>query len=211
MDPMVWLYSYASDSGWQGKCANCIGRQVVTVTKPDSSVDRHTFGNRWRINDGQLLTLEEGITNGVALRTTTHRYRGFEGQNFPDQFGTSPLITSDLMAARNRPQDQRVVTQQGVAFTWEAASGLAGFDRWARVLGVTKSSSLGYSRPEVTQYYDGEVRWAINQVKQVQDAGRVRERYEFDAATDQAARSTSSTASSSATTTTRPAARRRAC
>ena len=184
MDPMVWSYKYGSDSSWE-QCLTCVGQKSVTVTKPDGSIDRHTFGNRWRINDGQLLQLEEGITNGVPLRTTTYRYRDAAGQVFPDRFGTSPLITSDWMAALNRPQDLRVISQQGVNFTWRVNESSDGFEKWARVVDVTKSSSLGFSRTELTRYYDGLHRWAINQVEEVQDAGRVRESYLFDPYTDQ--------------------------
>ena len=76
---MAWSYSGDSNSpyGEWAPCNNCLDRKTVSVTEPGGAVTRHTFGIRWRVNEGQLLKTEEGwdANSGTALRTTVFNYR----------------------------------------------------------------------------------------------------------------------------------------
>ncbi|MDP1650021.1 MAG: hypothetical protein Q8M01_17720 [Rubrivivax sp.] len=147
---MTWTYNYAGGSSGWTTCTTCPDRKAVTVTDPGGVVTRHWFGIRWRVNEGQLLQLDEGWNGSTALRTTVYRYRTSAGQAYPEQFGTTLLKNSDDLATRNRPQDRRVVTQQGATFTWEAAAGATGLDGFARTRQVSMASSLGHARSETT-------------------------------------------------------------
>lgn len=113
----------------------CTSPRTVTVTEPTRGPGARRFGSRWRVNEGQLLKVEEGwnASTNTALKTTTYRYRTAAGERFPDQFGTSPQQNSDWLASRNRPQDQRVISLQSSTFTWQVDTTPAGFDPLAPV------------------------------------------------------------------------------
>jgi len=180
--PMSWAYSHTGVSGWT-TCTTCADRKVVTVTDPAGIVNRHSFGIRWRVNEGQLLQLDEGWNGSTALRTTVYRYRTAALQAYPEQFGTTLLKNSDDLATRNRPQDRRIITQQGATFTWEAAAGTVGLDRFARATRVTLSSSLGHAKTETTAYSDHSGKWVLGQVASVTDDLGVRQSTTYDAVT----------------------------
>jgi RHS repeat-associated protein len=166
---LTWSYSYSATQGsWDPCVANCSDRKTVTVTAPDGVATRHTFGIRFRVNEGQLLTLEEGITGGVAQRVVHTRYRA--SGPWPEPVGESINQNHDFMSVRLRPEDQRQTLQQGASFTWEVAAGNAGFDNQARPLRVTRSSSLGHSRVEDTVYADNLQRWVLGQVHTLTEA-----------------------------------------
>ena len=183
MQDMNWTYSYGSPSGWN-PCTGCSDRRVVIVTDPGGSKTAHQFGIRWQVNEGQLLQVDEGWTGSAWLKSTVHRYRTAVGQNFPDQFGSSLLSRSDYLASRNRPQDLRVTTQQGTAFTWQADPSAAGFDSLARPVRTSQFSSLplAVARSETTELDDNLPLWVLGQKKGVVElsgGGREVERHEF--------------------------------
>ena len=180
--PMTWRYNVGDGyTGDWAPCTDCPDRKVTILIKPDGSQDRHHFGIRWRVNEGQLLRIEEGWDGQQAAKTTDFRYRSAAGQAYPAQFGTSVNFQSDQISYRNLPQDQRLITQQGVTFRWEAAASAQGFDALARPLTVTKSSSLGYSRTETTVYRDNPVRWVMGQIYRVVADGRIPQAFTYDA------------------------------
>lgn len=190
MTPMVWQYVVGVGNdpwGAWAPCTSCASSKVTTVTEPDGSVSRHTFGIRWRENEGQLLLLEEGApsSTGLALRTTTYNYRNATGQQFPDRWGDSELFTSDYLSWLNRPQDSRAIVQQGSTFTWQADPGAAGFDNFAKPARSAQFSSLGYSRSIQTLYENNLSKWVLAQIKQLTDlgSGLVPETNDYDPAT----------------------------
>jgi RHS repeat-associated protein len=184
MAPQVWQYSGSSvTAGHWAPCTTCPDRKVVTVTEPDGSVTRHTFGIRWRENEGQLLKVEQGWDGASALRTTAYRYRGTaSAQNFPDGFGDSVFLTSNYLSSRNRPIDQRKIFQQDREFTWEAHASRDGFNRFGLPTIVDLFSNLGYARRTHTVYHDNLARWVLGQVQSVTEPGsdKVPERHSYD-------------------------------
>jgi YD repeat-containing protein len=181
-----WSYAYNAPGGWSTcTTGTCILPRTVTVTEPTGDQTRHTFGSRWRVDEGQLQKVDEGwnAATGKALKTTTYRYRSASGQAYPEQFGTSPQQNSDWLASRNRPQDQRVISLQSSTFTWQADTTSAGFDVYARLRKATKSSSLGHTRTETTVYADSPAWWVMGQLASVteQSTGRVVESHTYDA------------------------------
>jgi RHS repeat-associated protein len=166
MQTMTWSYGFNEPAGWS-TCTTCPDRKTVFVYEPGGGVTAHIFGIRWRVNEGQLLQLSEGWTGSDWLKTTTFRYRAADGQYYPDQFGTSLLRNADWLASRNRPQDQRLISQQGASFVWQADASAEGFDSLARPRRVIKYSSLGNSRSEATSYFDHLGWWVMGQIASV--------------------------------------------
>ncbi len=181
METQKWTYGYGGRGSWS-TCTNCPDRRQVMVTHPGNSVTMHTFGIRWRVNEGQLLQVDEDWSPDLTLKTTTTRYRSPEGQSYPEQFGTSTQFRhSDWLSSRNRPVDQRVVSVQGSSFMWRAEETSAGFDYFARPVLASKFSSLGFSRTDATLYKDLASPWVRGQTERVteQSTGRDVERHEF--------------------------------
>ncbi len=168
MPTMTWAYSGDSNSPYgEWTCAvssSCPDRKFVLVTEPSGAVTRYTYGIRWQENEGQLLRLDNGWNGSSALRTTTYSYRGSTGMNFPNRFGNSVYFSSDHLSTRNRPLELRVITQQGVTFSWQADLSAAGFDAYARPATVRSFSSLGHSRTHLTQYDNNTALWVLGQL-----------------------------------------------
>lgn len=179
MADMLWSYTYSSGAGSWAPCTACTDTKTVTVTDPRGVVTRHTFGTRFQVSEGQLLRVDEAWNGSTALRTTTNRYRLPAGQPYPEPVGISPSEVGDYLAGRHRPLDQRVTSQQGVTFTWQADT----FSPFARPVGVTRSSTLGYSRVESTVYNHFTHKWVINQVASITGAGLVMESHGYDPVT----------------------------
>ena len=164
---MTWLYSYDTFyPGWLS-CAVCTGYPAtVLVTDPEGDVTRHTFGNTFQVNEGQPLKVESGWNGSSALRTVETRY----SNAFPNPVGISEQDAGDGgTTTRHVPVDRRVTTQQGTTFTYLVNS----FDGKARPTSVTRSSSLGYSRTEISTYSDQLTKWVLSQLATVTTDGKI--------------------------------------
>jgi len=181
MEPQVWSYSFgAGASGWD-TCTTCPTTKPVIVVNPDGHMTRLIYGIRWRHNEGQLLQQDEGYkADGTALRRTKFRYRGYTaGSPYPEQFGSSLIWNGDFLASRHRPQDQRIVEQDGATFTWQVADSTAAFDRFVRPLQVHKyrgtgngtANGAGYAdrRVEQLSYFDHPGSWVLGQPQRLVD------------------------------------------
>ncbi len=152
-----WTYSYGPANNcylpggpWPlvgTRCAaNTPGTRTVTVSGPDGAVTRYTFGNRYLVDEGQLLKVEEGVSGGTALRTTTTAYALPSDGPYPNPVGLSLQPRNDgYLSSRHTPKRLRVVTQQGNTFKWQVDNTCAGatycFDSRARPTKIIKSSS----------------------------------------------------------------------
>ena len=178
-----WNYSYNSlAESWSNCSGNCPETKTTDVTDSRGVLTRYTFGNRFRVTEGQLQKVEVGTAAGGFLRTTTTHYRAPDAGPYPSFAGTSPQRRGNgELASRWTPEDQRVITQQGVAFNWNAS----GFDTKARPTVIARASSLGYSRTETTAFYDHTAKWVLGQTASVTEAstGRVPVANGFDPAT----------------------------
>lgn len=167
---MAWNYAYspaANSASWSTCAGSCPETKNVSVTDPRGYVTRYTFGNRHNVTEGQLQQVDAGWNGSTALRTTTTHYRDPAAGPYPDPTGFSPQARGNgYMASRFNPEDQRVITQQGVNFNWSAS----GFDVKARPTVVTRSSSLGSSRTETTVFKDHTSKWVLGQVESVTEA-----------------------------------------
>lgn len=101
---------------------------------------------------------------------------------FPDVIGNwAHTGSDDWGSVRIRPVKQTTIAQQGAAFT----SATSQFDNFARPIVTTRSSSLGYSRTELTTYFDHFLLWVTGQVSSIQDqaSGQFPLQVAFDAST----------------------------
>ncbi len=178
-----WNYTYSAPAeSWSTCSGNCPETKSTDVTDSRGVLTRYTFGNRFRVTEGQLQRVEVGTAAGGFLRTTTTHYRSPDTGEYSSAVGISPQKRGNgELAARNTPEDQRVITQQGVSFNWNAA----GFDGKARPTVITRVSGLGYSRTETTVFYDHPAKWVLGQAASVTEAstGRVPVANGFDPAT----------------------------
>ena len=167
---MAWNYAYspaAKSASWNTCTGNCPDTKTVSVTDPRGYVTRYTFGNRHNVTEGQLQRVDAGWNGSTALRTTTTRFRDPAAGPYPDPAGFSLLSRGNgYMSSRHNPEDQRMITQQGVNFTWEGS----GFDTKARPTVIARSSSLGSSRTETTVFADNTVKWVLGQTASVTEA-----------------------------------------
>ena len=160
---MTWAYDYGPlNASWAPCDASCAFNKTVSVTDPQGIVTAYQFGNRYNETEGRLESVNVG-----GQRTTTTRYRAFGAGPYPNYAGASGgnSVGDADMLTRLAPADQRVITQDGVTFVWEA--GASSFDVLGRPTQITRSSSLGMTRTEITQFEDNVPAWVISQVKQV--------------------------------------------
>ena len=175
---MTWQYDYGTANGSFAPCNGCVSTKAVTVTDPLGNVTRDTYGTLFGVNEGLLVSSDEGWNGGTALRTTGLTYQASNAGPYPALIGTSQAI-SDAMSAIHTPQSARVITQQAATF----AQSVLGFDIFARATSLTRSSSLGYSRSESTAYYDHASLWVLGQTASQTIAGTVAASTSFDPAT----------------------------
>lgn len=165
IDAMTWRYAYGlPNASWSPCEAPCPTSKTVSVTDPNGDVTRYTYGNRFRVSEGRIEQVDYGWNGASALRTVKTRYRPLGAGPYPVIAGLAGENFSDSEAlARFMPADQIETTQQGVVFAWTANA----FDDMARATNVTRSSSLGMSRSEITTYSDNAAKWVLGQVAAV--------------------------------------------
>ncbi len=193
----TWSYGYGSTVSWfypngstpictssagceapQCTSDSCAGVAVTTVIAPDNKWMRHTFGNSYRYNEGKLLKVEQGSSATDILNTTTTAYNlTLTGQPYVNPIGTSPQRRGDSFTTEYlRPQRSNVITLDGATFS----STVNSFDSFAQPLSVTKTSSLGYSKIEVTEYENNLSAWVLGQVKKLTINGIVASETSYD-------------------------------
>lgn len=147
-----WTYSYgAANPCWDpassitGACTGSSPTtRTVTVTEPASAVTRYTFGNRFGVNEGLLLSTDHGWNGSTGLRTESITYADPTAAPYAAYNGATMRHMGDYdVATLYRPQRKVVTLQQGRTFTWEVASDCSGlycFDTFARPTKVIKTS-----------------------------------------------------------------------
>jgi RHS repeat-associated protein len=156
MPAMTWNYTYSGPS--IGCFTPCVGTKTVTITDPLNNTVQNTYGTQFGINEGLLLTSVESGSSGV-LRTTNYTYRLPNAGPYPAVVGAYGGV-SDSMSRVHTPQSEQSISQQGVTFRQTVTA----FDGYARATAVTRMSTLGYSRADLTGYYDHTNLWVLGQV-----------------------------------------------
>lgn len=175
LETLTWTTDYPDAQSSWAPCNACVADKTVRVTNPAGDTTQHTFGTLYRETEGQLQKVEVVSRSGDVLRSTTTRYRAAVAP-----FGVSLQARGDgYLAAQVMEVDQRITSQQGETFKWEANA----FDAYAHPTEVTRSSSLGYSRTENTTYDNNLSKWVIGQVGKVTSAGKTMTANTYDATT----------------------------
>jgi RHS repeat-associated protein len=192
LNSQVWTVAYALSAGCselQGSCdPNAVPDlrdvETVTVTNPDSTRTKHTFGVRHWIDEGKLLLSEVLPPTGAALQSTRSTYlinssypsygdtalnpvptesfeyfAGYSDVEWPDDFAESRLV----------PLARTTITREISTYTKVVNS----FDAFARPVGITRSNDIIGSpmRSEVVTYRDftgapGDALWVLGQAAQ---------------------------------------------
>jgi RHS repeat-associated protein len=148
MSTTEWNYHYGADNASWDSCGACTDRKVVWTDEPDGYVTRYTFGNRFQVNEGQLLTTESGLPGGTPLRTTATTYHAGTDGPYPNPIGDSAQTRGDsTLGSQFTPLSTRVISQQGETFSLSVTP-----DYYGSPSVTTRSSSLGTSRTETTTY-----------------------------------------------------------
>ncbi|GAP67178.1 hypothetical protein MBSD_n2494 [Mizugakiibacter sediminis] len=167
-----------------GGCADYSDSKWVVVNGP-TGITKYQFGAEYACNEGWLLSTEFDTPAGAALKTVTNTYVGngeVSSQPFPGNVGVSLLSTYiNPLVGRLRPVRSTVTAQDGATFT----ATTNGYDAFASPVSVTKSSSLGYTRTDVTTYSTNLAKWVIGQVAKVTNSNTsaVVEQIDYDATT----------------------------
>jgi RHS repeat-associated protein len=162
---LQWQLAYPTLTwGYTSQCTpSCATTKAIDTTQPDSSVLRQTFGIRYGENDGILLS-SEVVSGAVSLRRTAfdHRYDP-TGQPYLAQPGAPFRYYNDASTGVFKPRIAHSTTQQGATFNWtvNATGGVYSFDRFARPLQWTASSSHGYTASQAQTYFDQTAQWVL--------------------------------------------------
>ncbi|HJU38362.1 MAG TPA: RHS repeat-associated core domain-containing protein, partial [Tahibacter sp.] len=168
---LTWAYAYspAQNNAIGDACgAGCPRTKTVAVTDPEGNTNRHTFGTKYREDEGRLLSVDIGWNGSSALRTTTYRHRAPDAGPYPADIGTSFRESGDTyMATRLFPQDRRQIVERDTTFTWEAIA----FDDYGEPTTVVRSSTLGHRRTEATVHHHNTAKWILHQIASVTETG----------------------------------------
>jgi YD repeat-containing protein len=160
------------DQDFTYPCTNttaCPVEKTVTVHEPDGTSKQYRYGYLYSANEGRLLgttTLDE---NDVVRRTETTTYLPEPPgqQNFYPMYGQG-FGLDDPSTLAVRPVIAHTIAQDGATFTMQVKTGCGSagrycFDIYGHPTAVTKASSLGYSRDELTEYHNNTSLWILGQ------------------------------------------------
>jgi YD repeat-containing protein len=162
-----WSYDYGVANGSWAPCdtgAGCVDTKTVVVTDPNGDTLKYRYGNRFKVTEGQLQQADVIEGDGTVQRSTQTGYKAAGAGPYPMRAGIVDFNDGDEdMSALNLPSHERITTQQGATFTWQATD----FDTLVRPKTVTRSSSLGMKRVERTEYADNYPKWVLGQVERL--------------------------------------------
>jgi len=145
---MKWTYDYGTPNYcWQPRnnmtasfiCdASSPVTKSVRITDPMGFVTRYTFGNRFMVDEGQLLAVDEALSGTAAGRSTVNTYAPVTLGPYPQFAGQSIQPRGDgYLQSRNMPLQSRITTEGGTRFIRMVNA----FDSLARPISVTQSSA----------------------------------------------------------------------
>lgn len=171
---MTWRYGFASGRpGYWGRpdeapsypCSTCTPSKVVTITRPDNSVQQLTFGTLYRFNDGRPLGERILSAAGTELSATTTEYlsdAAAASQPFANEYGGILGAVNDPASVWVRPVVRTTTVREGTSYAWQANL----FDALARAVVQTRSGPSGSIREQL-EYHDNPQRWLMGQVRRL--------------------------------------------
>lgn len=204
---LTWIYDYGSPNNcWDPSgapvgdpdavicSAGSIDSRTTTVTEPDNTKSRYTFGNRVAgdaahpANEGLLRLEEHGPADGSTLRATNYEYGNGDAAPYDSHQGSSLRRRGDWrITGQRRPQRSVVTTQQGKTFSWSVATTCSGapycFDTRARATSVVRTgvNTPVANQSETIAYDDDTANWVLGQVASRTLDGVVASSTTFDA------------------------------
>ena len=194
---LTWTYEYPFGSGalWGARgqaftypCTTCAAEKTVTVHEPDGTSMEYRYGFLYASNEGRLLGSTTLDAAGSPRRIEATEYLPESvaaGQNFYPVygFGFGPDDPSTLAV---RPVIEHTIQQDGATFTMQVKTGcvVTGrycFDTYGQPTAVTKFSSLGNTKDELTDYHNDTDLWVLGQVAKTTVAGLVASGTGYDA------------------------------
>lgn len=155
IDSLVWTYKYSAPKYglFAETCASnasaCNVNRVATVTKPDSTVESHTFGAKYGVNEGFLLSREINSGGSVKSRVDYTYVDDTTGaqSGFPNKAGRDITMYPDsLRSEKNRPVVSESIFRDGRTFERKTAGDCGSsktnlcFDGFGRPTKVIKTS-----------------------------------------------------------------------
>ncbi len=192
--PMIWTYDYDVYSPSNPHPSVPVGEYAphtrkVIVKEPGDIRREFNFGNRYNVNEGQLLRLDtyRGHEGGTLVHSTINTYVLKEEiapptYQFPPRVGTNPLWTTDnIWAEWLLPMTSESTRQDQVTYTNTQEQ----FDEFAKPLQVRSWNELGTSRTDITEYHHDLQHWVLGQVRRVEnlETGREVSLTEYDSVT----------------------------
>lgn len=159
----TWQYQYSAPSGsYAADCGGCVGgTKQVTITDSGGSFVRETYSTDFARSEGRLLKREVGPSDTNIVSVTNFSYDTVGATPYPRSLGHVGFhYGQDPGGALVVPLRSQSTTQDGATFSLS----LSGFDQRARPTRMMRSSSLGYTRSDVTEYYDRADVWLLGQV-----------------------------------------------
>lgn len=181
--PMEWIWTYPTPvARYDYECApSCPQTKTISVQQPNGSVIRQEYGIRYGSNEGLLLHDEQTSSVDASILNSRDSIYVLDpaGQQYPSSVATPFQVYADPSSGVIKPLSKRTVTRQGTNFVWQASS----FDKFAYPLSVTRSSTLGYSRTDITAYHHNAAKWVIGQVAASTNSntGLVESKTDYDA------------------------------
>ncbi|MBT2143982.1 MULTISPECIES: hypothetical protein [unclassified Rhodanobacter] len=139
----TWSYNYSPDNAsWLQDCAGgCVSTVWTDVLDPQGRAVRNTFSNRFDETEGQLQRTEyySGAVGTTLLRSEASQYAASNAGLWPSVYGYNLQSRMNLaVVERQAPLNQRVITQDGDSYTWQAES----FNAYAQVTQTKRFNSI---------------------------------------------------------------------
>lgn len=143
MPSRTWSYSYSpTNESWNTCTGSCPTTIWTDMQAPDGSTTRTTFSNRYNSTESQLVSTQYysgAIGSSTLLRQEDSYYADPTTSPLPAQAGTMPLGNiNQQQATTYSPLNQKVTTQDGDTYTWQAES----FNSYAQVTQQKRYSSI---------------------------------------------------------------------
>ena len=144
---LIWTWNYpAAVAKFDDECAvgGCPESKEIVMTGPNGVSTKTTFGIKYRVNEGLLLSSQ--VWHNGSLYSQVTRDYAFSplGQNYPQKWGIPVQLYAEALSGLPRPLTRTVNQVDGRRFTWavDIATGITyQFDNLARPTRVIKSSS----------------------------------------------------------------------
>lgn len=145
----TWSYSYGpTNHSWESSCGSgCLDYKTVEVVGPGGEWSRFTYGNRFRLNEGQLRKTERGSGPSLVMMVEEQTYQNDpNGLSYPARIGESTFTRGDFMFERLNPIKKRETRLGAMSYVWEVSQSCGTgstlcFDQFARPTKVIESSA----------------------------------------------------------------------